>query len=132
MKQEAKGEFQVTAWDEKTYDELGGGGKLTEARIGQDFSGDIAAFTSATLLMCYRPDGTATYNGLQRVRGRLEGREGDFVLQVEGAYDGGHARSALTVLAGSGSGGLAGLTGSGEAVAGHGSTGTYSLRYELA
>jgi hypothetical protein len=62
----------------------------------------------------------------------LERREGDFVLRVEGEYDGGQARSTLTVLAGSGSGGLTGLTGSGEAVAGHGTTGTYSLRYELA
>ena len=38
----ATGQFEVTLWQENTYRELEGGGKLTRASVTQTFSGDIS------------------------------------------------------------------------------------------
>ncbi len=73
MAARAEGPFQLTSWDEHTYEELDGGGMLTRARIGQDFSGDLEATSRSEVLLCYRADGTACFTGLQRVSGRISG-----------------------------------------------------------
>ncbi|TMB58651.1 MAG: DUF3224 domain-containing protein, partial [Chloroflexi bacterium] len=38
---EAKGIFEVKGWEEETYEALPNGGKLSEAKVTQHFSGDI-------------------------------------------------------------------------------------------
>jgi Protein of unknown function (DUF3224) len=127
----AQGVFQVTAWDEKTYQRLEGESKLTHARISQDFHGDLEATGTWDVLMFYRPDGTASYLGQVRLVGSLGGRSGSAVLRTEGGFDGNEARSGWEVIPGSGTGSLEGLEGRGETVAGHGSTGTYTLDHNL-
>jgi hypothetical protein len=127
----AKGTFQVTGWDETTYDELGDGAKLTRATIGQAFTGDLEADVAWETLMGYRSDGTAVITGLARVTGTLGGRSGSFVCMTEGTYDGGEARSNWTIVEGSGTGGLDGLTGQGTASATSEPPGTYTLDYDL-
>lgn len=57
--------------------------------------------------------GPLAYVALERVEGTLDGRAGAFVLQHVGAIVGGVSWLELSVVAGSGTGGLAGLTGSG-------------------
>lgn len=132
MAPKVEGSFQVTSWEEDTYEELGNGSKLTKVSIGQDFSGGLEASSSWHGQMFYREDGTAFYNGLQRFGGTLDGREGTFVADVEGGYDGGDATSGWTVVSGSGTAGLVGLAGSGRAVAGSGgSGGTFTFDYDL-
>jgi hypothetical protein len=129
---EASGEFTVTSWQEDAYDEPAEGGKLTRAQIGQDWTGDLAGTATITSLMAYAPDGgTARFVGLQRMSGTLGGREGTFVLESSGDFDGEVARASLRVLPGSGTGGLAGLTGEGSYEAPLGPSGTYRLTYDL-
>jgi hypothetical protein len=41
MSDRAEGTFTVAAWDESTYEELEGKGKLTKARMTFDFSGGV-------------------------------------------------------------------------------------------
>ena len=53
------------------------------------------------------------------------------MLRSLGQYDGKEARSRLEVVSGSATAELAGLRGTGQAVAPTGSTGTFSLDYEL-
>jgi hypothetical protein len=127
----AEGVFEVKSWDEKTYEQLGGEAKLTHARIRQDFSGDLEATGSWEVLMCYCADGTASYSGLVRVVGRLSGRSGSFVAQTTGGFDGNEARWTWSVVRGSGTEELEGLTGEGSVVAPHGSTGSFSLDHNL-
>jgi Protein of unknown function (DUF3224) len=127
----AAGDFAVTAWDEKTYLELAGESKLTHARISQDFHGDLEATGSWDVLMAYLPDGTASYVGQVHLVGSLAGHRGSVVLRTEGGFDGSQARSRWEVIPGSGTGALAGLVCHGETVAGHGSTGTYTLEHNL-
>jgi hypothetical protein len=83
------------------------------------------------MVMTYRDDGTADFVGYQRLEGRIGDKEGTFVLQGLGEYDGAEARTRLVVVPGNSTGELSGLRGSGLAVAPMGSTGTFSLDYEL-
>jgi hypothetical protein len=57
--------------------------------------------------------GPLSYVALERIEGTLDGRSGAFVLQHVGAILDGTPSLALTVVVGSGTGDLAGLTGSG-------------------
>lgn len=127
----AAGSFDVQAWDEKPYDELEGGLKLTKATVKQRFSGDIEGDGSVEWLMFYREDGTATFVGLQRFIGSVHGRSGSFVLETSGEYDGNEARAAWSVIGGSGTEELRGLRGKGTYVAPHGSRASITLEYDF-
>jgi hypothetical protein len=111
--------YQVTSWDESPYAEGEDGRKLTKASVRYAITGDIEGESASESLMCYAPDGTATYVGLDRVVGRIGDRSGSFVLQVSGTYDGTAARATLSVVPGSGTGALAGLRGTSSMVATH-------------
>ncbi len=131
MSEHLEGAFEVTSWSEEPAPGLDGTVKVTTARIGQRFTGGIEAETIADMVMTYRPDGTAEFTGHHRVLGRAGQRSGSFVLRASGSYDGTEARTGFEVITGSGTGDLAGVTGSGAAVAGHGSTGTYRLDLDV-
>jgi len=79
-----EGSFDVTSWNEETYEELPDGGKLTRAIVEQAFTGDIVGEGAVQWLMSYRGDGTAHFVGLQRVRGTLDGRSGTFLVETSG------------------------------------------------
>jgi len=127
----ATGTFEVTSWDEAPYAELESGGKLTRASIKQTFEGDIAGEGAVEYLMCYRKDGTASFVGLQRVDGRVHDKVGSFILALEGEFDGGAARGTWTVVPGSASNELKGLSGEGGFEAPLGPQATTSLEYTL-
>jgi hypothetical protein len=131
MTDHVDGSFEVTSWNEETIDGLDQAGKVTRARIGQRFAGGITAETVFDTVMTYREDGTADFLGFQRVVGRLGGREGSFVLQSIGTFDGKEARATTSVVPDSGRGALAGLRGTGTSVAPIGPSGTYTLDYDL-
>jgi hypothetical protein len=132
MTAHAEGTFTVKAWDEKPYQETGDGTKMTKATMTFDFGGDVSGEGVSETVMYYRADGTAVYTGLQRMVGQLAGRDGTFVLQADGSYTDGTATTRWAVVAGSGTGALTGLSGTGEAVAAAGPGGTFTLDYDLA
>jgi hypothetical protein len=109
--------FEIASWDESPFDEGDGLGKLTRASVGRTYSGDIDGESVTEWAMAYRLDETATFVGIERIRGRIAGRDGSLVLQHIGEFRDGAARAALTVVADSGSGELAGVSGEGEFVA---------------
>jgi Protein of unknown function (DUF3224) len=128
---EAKGSFTVSAWDESTYEELDSGGKLTKAHVTFGFDGDMEAQGGWEAVMCYQPDGTASFTGFQRTTGKLDGREGSFVLRADGTFENGAARTNWQVVEGSATGELRGLRGSGSAVSTSAPGGTFTFDYEL-
>ena len=128
---EARGSFDVTSWNEETYEELDDGGKLTRAVVEQAFTGDIEGEGAVQWLMSYRSDGTAHFVGLQRVRGTLSGRSGTFLVETSGEFDGAEASGSWTVITGSGTEDLEGLRGTGSFRAPHGSHATFVLDFEL-
>lgn len=132
MKKTANAKFSIASWDEKPYSEGQGLPKLTKATVSKKFTGDLEGEGHVEYVMMYRSDGTAAFVGLERITGRLGGKSGSFVLQRTGAFDGGKANETYTVIPGSGTGDLAGLSGSGTSSVGHGNELPFALQYELA
>jgi hypothetical protein len=132
MSQHATGTFKIEGWEEETYVEEESGGKLTRASVKQSFAGDIQGEGGVEWLMCYRPDQTADFVGLQRIAGSVGDRSGSFVLKSNGVFDGKEARGELSVVAGSGSEDLRGIAGGGEFIAPvGGGEPTVSLDYDF-
>ena len=127
----AEGTFEIAAWDEDAYTEMDGNRKLSQADVTQHFTGDIEGSGDVRWQMCYRPDGTADWIGMQHVDGRIGDRSGSFVLQSIGTFDGAKATGEWTVVTGSGTGAFENLAGSGRMEAPLGSAATYVLDYEL-
>ncbi len=124
----ASGSFQVASWQEDTYEETGEGKGLTQADVNLTFTGELEGDATVRWLMAYRPDGTADFVGLARISGMLHGRPGSFVLTNTGEFDGRVARGTWSVVAGSGTGDLEGLAGTGGFEAAQ--EATYHLDYE--
>jgi len=131
MKRTANARFAIKGWNEKPYREVQGLPKLTRATVSKTFSGDIEGESQVEYLMMYRSDGSASFVGLERVVGRLNGKSGSFVLQRVGTFEGGQAKESYSVVSGSGTGELRTLRGEGTSSVGHGSEHPFTLTYEL-
>lgn len=110
--------LEIKSWDENPYREFDDGRKFTRAAVelGGNDGIESAAFDS---LMYYRADGTSSYVTLMQVNGTLDGRTGSFVLQGTGSFDGTSASGESTVIPGSGTGELTGVTGTLSSVSTH-------------
>lgn len=126
------GEFQLASWDEHTYLDLEGERKLTRASVAQHFSGDLEGEGTVEWLMCYAEDGTARFVGMQHVEGTADGRKGSVVFQTVGAFDGAKAVGTWSVVPGSATGDMSGMTGEGRFEAPHGPTATYTIEADFA
>ncbi len=111
MSTQATATFQVKSWDEKPYNEIDDGPKLTRVSVTKSFSGDIEGEGTLEYLMIQRDDGSASFVGLERVVGRVGDRSGSFVLQHLGTYEEGTAKATFSVVPGSGTADLRGLRG---------------------
>lgn len=131
MGKRATATFKIVAWDEKPYEDLPGGGKLTHASVITSLQGDIEGEGRVEYVMTYREDGSASYVGFERVIGRLGGRSGSFVLQQIGTFQGGMATSTFIVVPHSGTGELRGLRGKGSFATGHEEPHTMALDYDF-
>ncbi len=128
----ARGVFEFNRWEESSYSENEGAPKLTQARVSNDFIGDITGSSDLVYVMTYLTADTGSFVGYEQVTGRLADRDGSFVVRHEGTFGEGSVRAALNVVAGSGTGALAGLTGEGEYVATHGQKQSpYTLRWNI-
>lgn len=110
----ADGTVEVSMWDPRPYDTPGDGPQLVDIHVEETFDGDIVGTGTARYLQTLHPDGSASFCGLERITGTLHGRTGTFVLQDEGELDAsGRVTGRWQVVAGSGTGELAGLRGTG-------------------
>ena len=76
------------------------------------FSGDLVGTSRGTMLAVQTDvPGSAGYVAIERVEGELGGRAGGFVLQHDGRMSRGVGQLTVTVVPDSGTGGLAGLSG---------------------
>ena len=131
MKNSANARFAIKTWDEKPYGEGQDLPKLTRASVTKTFTGDLEGEGHVEYLMMYRSDGSATFLGLERIVGRIGGKSGTFVLQRNGAFEGGQAKESYSVIPGSATGDLQGLRGEGSSAVGHGMEHPFTLNYEL-
>jgi len=119
MRKQAKATFGIKSWDEKTYNEIDEGPKLTRASVTKSYQGDVDGEGKLEYLMMYRTAGSASFMGLERLTGSVSGRSGSFVLQHSGTFEDGVAKVILSVVPGSGTGDLRGMRGEGEFTVGH-------------
>ncbi|MDQ6694357.1 MAG: DUF3224 domain-containing protein [Chloroflexota bacterium] len=128
---QATGTYEIKNWEEETFSEVEGGHKLTRASVATAFQGDIEGAGTLEYLLIYREEDCA-YIGVERVIGRVGEREGSFVLQHDGVFAGTTARSNWSVVPGTGTGSLQGLTGKGGYNGEHGeSNARFTLEYSF-
>ncbi|MDU0291025.1 DUF3224 domain-containing protein [Saccharothrix longispora] len=125
----ATGDLLLRSWDETTFSEEDGI-KLTRSTIRYVFEGDVEGSGLKEYVMAYRSDESTTFVGLEHVVGRIGDRKGTFVLHHTGELDGEQATVEFTVVPGSGTGELAGLTGKGGFVAKHSDSGNAAYRFD--
>jgi hypothetical protein len=97
--------------------------------VTQSLTGDIEGEASTEYVMAYPSEKYASYVGMTTITGKVGGKQGSFVLQLTGTFDGNEARGTWFVVPGSGTGELAKLRGQGEFNAPLGSKLNYSLDY---
>ena len=127
----AKGTFTIENWDENPVLDAEGASKITKASVSRSFEGDLGGEGTVEWLMGYDDGGTATFVGLERVVGSIDGKKGTFALQHVGTFDGKVAKAELTVVPGSGTGELSGLRGEGRFEAGMGSDGERTITLDV-
>jgi len=97
---------------------------MTKASVEYAMTGEISGRSAMEYLMFYKyfdvkdpHKSSAVYIGLMRFVGTVKGREGSFVIEDHGTFEGGSAKSALEIVADSGTGNLKGIRGSGRYLA---------------
>src|SRR3954469_19339664 len=126
----AQGTFEV-----KLAPEEQAKGKSTIARLTIDkkFRGDLEGTSAGLMLSAGAPaKGSAGYVAMEHVTGTLNGRAGRFALQHSGTRERGAQQLTVSVVPGSGTEELAGLSGTMRIIIATDRTHSYELEYSLA
>lgn len=111
MSNHAESFYEIKKWDETTYDEGEEGKALVQCTIRQVYHGDIEGESLNTMLMAPGANGSSTYVGLERITGKLAGKNGSFIIQYQGTYVADRPSFIGFIVAESGTGELHGLKG---------------------
>jgi uncharacterized protein DUF3224 len=111
MPTRATGPFDVKLVPQST-DSVPEGAALGRTSIDKQLHGDLEATSKGEMLSAMTSvKGSAGYVAIERVTGMLHGRKGSFVLQHSGTMARGAQKLTITVVPDSGTGDLAGLSG---------------------
>ncbi|MCA9946052.1 MAG: DUF3224 domain-containing protein [Ardenticatenaceae bacterium] len=109
----ASGTFEVKIQPLDSYVSGSEGTSLGRMSIDKTFQGDLSGQSAGQMLTAMTAvEGSAGYVAIEQVEGTLGGKKGTFVLQHFGTIDEGGQRLILEVVPDSGTGKLAGLSGS--------------------
>jgi Protein of unknown function (DUF3224) len=112
MAQHATGPFEVKITPQPA-DDYADGAALGRMTIDKQFHGDLEATGRGQMLTGMGGvKGSAGYVAIELVSGVLNGKRGTFILQHTGVMTRGAPQLSVTVVPDSGTGDLAGLTGS--------------------
>jgi len=125
----ATGKITVHTYEPAAYDKSAEGPVLNRIHVEETFSGDIEGAGVVEFLQAVRPDGSGSFVGIERVTGTIADRSGSFLLQDAGTLSDGIVSGEWSVIPGSGTGGLAGLRGTGTFLANLGEDADISLDY---
>ena len=113
MSTRANAVITVRTYEPAAYEEPAEGPALTRIHVEESFSGDISGEGAVEFLQAARPDGSASFVGVERVTGTVAGRDGTVLLQDAGPVQDNIVSGEWFVIPGSGTGQLAGLRGAG-------------------
>lgn len=110
--------FTVQTWDEHIVSGSKGTPRVAHAHATYEYAGLIEGASIADALLYYAEtgdDGDSTSFALERIEGTVEGRKGSFIVRHEYRISAAthHVSSTFTVVPGSATGELTGMTGSG-------------------
>ena len=127
----AKAKIIVQNSEAKPYDQTVSPA-LVEMRLSETFTGDIDGESPVRALQVLRDDRSACLVSVQRFHGKIDGRQGTFVLQGSETVENGKIIATWFVIPGSGTSGLSGLRGEGgfEGDFGKGSNGWLDYWFE--
>lgn len=131
---ETSGQFTYANWEEKQADSDESYPRIAQARVTNHFSGGIEApDTVCVYAIAYTGEATGSCTGMQLFTGRLDGREGGFVVEENATFGAdGAVHCTFTVVPDTATGELKGLTGRGSYVARVGEKSfDYTFRYRL-
>ncbi|MCK7592233.1 DUF3224 domain-containing protein [Pseudomarimonas salicorniae] len=112
MTQTATGTFTVEMTPQPDADVVDGV-TLGRMALSKQFSGDFSGTGKGQMLTAMTAeDGSAGYVAIERLTGSLHGHRGGFVLQHRGTMDRGARSLSIRIVPDSGTGELAGITGS--------------------
>ena len=111
--------LKIASWDESPTHEFPDGSKWTRAAVTLAEGTDGLADGTWDMVMLNLADGTSHYATVMRLTGTLDGRPGSFALMGEGTFDGTTSSTTATIVPGSGTDGLVGITGGIESVSTH-------------
>jgi hypothetical protein len=125
----ASAPFTNDRYDEEPYGEADGT-ELSQVHISRTFSGDLEGESTAELLIA-KSEGGGGYVGHDRITGTLAGKSGSFVFQHSGLMGPEGVSNTGTIVPGTGTGELAGITGEGTMLADDEGNHRLTLEYEL-
>lgn len=125
----ASAKIEVHTYEPETYQDTEGGTNLVEIHVTEVFHGDIEGRGTVRFLQAARPDGTASFVGIERVSGSVGDRSGTFLLQDAGTVADSVVSGMWFVIPGSGTGDLSGLRGEGGFTANLGEAADITLDY---
>jgi hypothetical protein len=109
----AKATITVQKYEPVEYDKLANGPVLAKIHVEETFNGGIEGDGVVEFLQAARADGSASFVGIERVTGKIAGKQGTFLLQDAGTVVGNVVSGDWFVIPGSGTDQLAGLRGEG-------------------
>ncbi|HEY6953487.1 MAG TPA: DUF3224 domain-containing protein [Bacteroidota bacterium] len=129
--------FTPAKWDEKPYEQVSPTMKMTKASVEFGFKGQMEGSAATEYVMFYKDyddrdmhKSTAVYVGLTRFKGTLNGKKGSFATEDRGTFECGLAVTISTVIPGSGTEELKGISGKAKSESTH--TGSkFQLEYSL-
>jgi Protein of unknown function (DUF3224) len=121
--------FTNDRYDEEPYLDAEGA-EFTRVHISRTFSGDLEGSSTAEILIA-KSEGGGGYTGHDLITGTLSGRSGSFVIQHGGIMGPEGISNSGTIVPGTGTGELAGITGEGTLLADDEGNHTLTLAYEL-
>jgi len=125
----ASAPFTNDRYDEGAYAEADGV-ELSRVHISRTFGGDLEGESSAELMIA-KSEGGGGYIGHDRIAGTLAGRSGTFVFQHTGLMGPDGVTNTGTVVPGTGTGELEGISGDGTMLADEDGNHILTLTYEL-
>ncbi|KAA9155044.1 DUF3224 domain-containing protein [Amycolatopsis acidicola] len=126
--------FAMKNWEEGVVAGPEDGPRFAHVHATFEYSGLIEGVSVCDYLLYYAGEGYEgggqTAPGYERIEGSVAGRKGSFVIRHEVGYGSTGVQGSFTVVPGSGTGELAGLTGRGT-IGGASETMGYSFEYSL-
>jgi hypothetical protein len=128
--------YTSKSWEEQIVAGEDGAPRFAHAHASFEYHGTLEGTSTCDMLLYYAGEGydggQTTSPGYEFFEGTLDGRAGSFITRHEFGYDASGIRDTFTVVPGSGTGELAGLTGSGTAASGmHADAVDYTIEYSL-